>query len=146
MFAMEEMMESVDSQRPLPQSTEVTRPFWEAAARRQLIHPRCNGCERAFFPPHLACPHCRVTSWSWVESAGRGEIYSFSVVHRAPQPGFTPPYVIAVVDLDEGFELMTNIVESASAEVRIGQRVRVAWHEEGDAVLPMFVPDEEVAI
>lgn len=143
---MEEVMESVGLQRPLPQPTEVTRPFWGAAASRRLIHPRCGECARAFFPPHLACPHCRATSWSWVESAGRGEIYSFSVIHRAPQPGFDPPYVIAVVDLDEGFELMTNIVETAPAGVRIGQRVRVAWREEGDVVLPMFVPDGEVTL
>lgn len=131
--------------RPLPEPTAVTAPFWDAAARGVLIHPRCCECERAFFPPHLACPHCRATSWSWVESAGRGEIYSFSVVHRAPQPGFDPPYVIAVIDLDEGFELMTNIVDTEPTDVRIGQRVRVTWREEGDAVLPMFTRDEETA-
>lgn len=131
------------SGRPLPNPSPVTEPFWSAAAARRLLHPRCDVCTRAFFPPHLACPHCRATSWSWAQSVGRGEIYSYSVVHRAPQPGFTPPYVIAVVDLDEGFELMTNIVGTDPGAVRIGQRVRVTWHEEGDAVLPMFRPDEE---
>lgn len=139
------MVESVETLRPLPQPSEVTAPFWEAATRRQLIHPRCAECGRAFFPPHLACPHCRSMRWSWDESAGRGEIYSFSVVHRAPQPGFDPPYVIAVVDLDEGFELMTNIVQVSPAAVRIGQRVRVSWLEAGDMTLPVFAPDEEAA-
>lgn len=131
--------------RPLPAPTEWTAAFWEAAARHQLIHPRCDECARAFFPPHLACPRCRSTAWSWVESAGRGEIYSFSVVHRAPQPGFDPPYVIGVVDLDEGFDLMTNIVQTPPAAVRIGQRVRVSWLEVDDMVLPVFTPDEGVA-
>lgn len=129
--------------RPLPQPTVMTRPFWDAARQRRLVHPRCVECLRAFFPPHLCCPHCRSTSWDWEESAGRGEIYSFSVVHRAPQPGFDLPYVIAVVDLDEGFELMTNIVQTAPADVRIGQRVQVVWHEVGDTVLAVFAPDEE---
>lgn len=128
--------------RPLPEPTAVTAPFWDACARGVLMHPRCDDCERAFFPPHLACPHCRAVSWSWAESAGLGEIYSFSIVHRAPQPGFALPYVIAVVDLDEGFELMTNIVGTEPNSVRIGQRVRVAWHDEGGAVLPAFGPDE----
>lgn len=127
----------------MPRPTEVTRPFWEAAAKRRLIHPRCEECRAAFFPPHLACPHCRATHWAWAQSSGRGEIYSFSVVHRAPQPGFDPPYVIAVVDLDEGFELMTNIVDTAPADIRIGQRVRVTWHKAGDTVLPVFAPVEE---
>lgn len=129
--------------RPLPVPSPLTEPFWAAAERRELLHPRCDVCGRAFFPPHLACPHCRAAQWSWVRSAGRGEVYSFSVVHRAPQPGFATPYVIAVVDLDEGFELMTNLVDVEPDRVRIGQRVRVTWHEEQDAVLPMFRPDEE---
>lgn len=132
------------SLRPLPEPTPITAPFWEAANRRVLVHPLCGACGRAFFPPHLTCPHCREIDWTWAESAGRGQVYSLSVVHRAPQPGFVPPYVIAVVDLDEGFELMTNIVDVEPADVRIGQRVRVTWQQLGEAVLPVFAPDEEV--
>lgn len=139
------MATSTQSQRPVPRPNEVTKHFWDAAAERRLVHPRCEECRTAFFPPQLVCPHCRATKWSWVESSGRGEIYSFSVVHRAPQPGFDPPYVIAVVDMDEGFELMTNIVGMVPGDVRIGQRVRVTWHEAGGAVLPMFAPDEGAA-
>lgn len=131
------------SQRPLPQANEVTKPFWEAATSHRLLHPRCDACGRAFFPPGLVCPRCRAAQWSWSESAGLGEIYSYSVVHRAPQPGFDPPYVLGVVDLDEGFELMTNIVGVAPDEVRIGQRVQVTWREEGGMVLPMFTSHEE---
>ncbi len=137
------MTDLMEPQRPLPQPNEVTKPFWDAVAGRRLIHPRCEECRTAFFPPHLACPHCRATEWVWAESSGRGEVYSFTVVHRAPQPGFDPPYVIAVVDLDEGFEFMTNIVDQAPRDVRIGQRVRVVWQEAGGAVLPVFAPEEE---
>ena len=129
--------------RPLPQPSVLTRSFWEAAGRRVLVHPRCAGCGQSFFPPHEVCPRCREASWSWHESAGRGTLYSFSVVHRAPQPGFTTPYVIAVVDLDEGFDLMTNLVGVDPDAISIGQRVRVAWEPVGDVVLPVFEPDPE---
>lgn len=131
--------------RPLPQPSVLTQPFWDAAARHELVHPRCDDCGQAFFPPHLVCQKCRSSAWSWVESAGRGTVYSFTIVHRAPQPGFDPPYVLAVVDLDEGLELMTNLVGVDPDEVRIGQRVRVEWHSFGDVTLPMFTPDEEAS-
>lgn len=134
------MSVSLEELRPLPEPTVITAPFWGAAARRVLQFPRCDACQRAFFPPHLCCPHCRSWDWSWDVSQGHGEVYSFSVVHRAPQPGFDPPYVIAVVDLDEGFELMTNIVGIDPAEVQIGMRVAVQWHEVGTFVLPVFAP------
>lgn len=142
------MAQPMEPQRPLPEPNEVTAPFWDAAARHELIHPHCQECERAFFPPHLACPHCRATRWSWVTSAGRGTLYSFTVVHRAPQPGFEVPYVIGVVDLDEGFDLMTNIVGVAPEAVRIGARVTVDWLDVSSAdggagmVLPVFRLDE----
>ncbi len=136
-------MNTIDVSRPVPQPNEVTRPFWDAAASHRLVHPRCRSCGRTFFPPHLCCPHCRASDWAWEEGAGRGTVHSATVVHRAPQPGFAPPYVIAVVDLDEGHDLMTNVVGVDPHAVRIGQRVRVTWLEVGEHVLPVFEPDEE---
>src|SRR4051794_20615230 len=104
------MVDAVDVLRPLPEPTVITRPFWDAASRHELMHPRCSACDRAFFPPHLCCPHCHSVDWGWHPSNGTGALYSYTVVHRAPRPGFDPPYVLGVVDMDEGFELMTNIV------------------------------------
>ena len=129
--------------RPLPQPSELTRPFWDAAAGQRLLHPRCDACGRAFFPPHAVCPGCRAASWSWQESVGLGTVHSSTVVHRAPQEGFSTPYVIAVVDLGEGFELMTNIVGTDALDVTVGQRVRVAWQRVGVTVLPVFETDPE---
>lgn len=131
--------------RPLPEPTGLTRPFWDAAATGVVVHPRCDACAQAFFPPHLVCPACRSSRWSWATSAGRGSVYSFTVVHRAPRPGFDPPYVLAVVDLDEGLELMTNLVGVEPDAVSIGQRVRVEWRRFAGVTLPMFTPDEEAA-
>jgi uncharacterized protein len=131
-------------ERPLPQPTAVTSPFWEAARGHKLVHPWCARCQQAFFPPHLLCPHCRSAGWSWSQSQGRGVVYSFSVVHRAPLPGFEPPYVLAVVDLHEGFELMTNVVGVRPDRVHIGMRVEVTWLEAGDQALPVFRPVDEI--
>lgn len=126
-------------------ATTLTRPFWDAAARRQLVRPWCPTCGRSHFTPQLACPHCLSEGWTWEPSVGRGAIYSHTVVHRAPQAGFEVPYVVADVDVDEGWHLMTNVVGCPPTSVHAGQRVRVAWVETtGGTVLPMFEPDVEV--
>lgn len=132
-----------DVVRPLPEPNQITQPFWDACRQERLTYPWCEACSTAFFPPQLCCPGCLSLDWGWRESAGRGSLYSQSIVHRAPQPGFEPPYVIGVVDLDEGFELMTNIVETPRERLRIGMRVRVTWQPAGAFVLPMFVEDHQ---
>lgn len=129
--------------RPLPDATVWSQPFWDAAAEHRLVHPWCSACERAFFPPHMCCPRCRSREWIWRGSAGLGTLYSHTVVHRAPQPGFATPYVIGVVDLDEGFELMTNVVRIDPHAVAIGMRVHVEWLEVGAVALPVFAPHHE---
>ena len=97
--------------RPRPTPSELTAPFWAAARERRLVRPRCNSCGRSFFTPQVACPVCLSEDWSYVDSAGRGTVYSFTVVHRAPSPALSAPYVLAVVELiDEGWSMLTNVV------------------------------------
>ena len=72
---MEAPLSDVTPMRPLPEPGELTRPFWEGAARGALLHPRCDDCGQAFFPPHVVCQKCRSAGWSWVESAGRGTVW-----------------------------------------------------------------------
>jgi uncharacterized OB-fold protein len=128
--------------RPLPSPSELTQPFWDAAARGVLVRPVCDRCGASFFTPQVCCPSCLSEQWSWVQSAGRGAVYSATVCHRAPEPGFDVPYVLAIVDLDEGWDMLSNVVGCAPAEVAIGMRVRVAWESLGDGiVLPVFEPD-----
>ncbi len=135
-----------DPARPAPQPTELGAPFWEAARRRQLVRPVCDACGTSWFTPQLACPACLSETWSWRPSSGRGRIHAFTVVHRAPTPGFATPYVLADVDVEEGWHLLTNIVGCAPDEVRIDQAVVVAWLEvAGGAVLPVFRPAEQAA-
>ena len=121
------------------ESSEITRSFWEAAARQKLVRPVCDDCGTNFFVPQIACSKCHSEAWTYQESSGRGTVTSFSIVYRAPTSDHQPPYIVAIIDLDEGWNMMSNIVGSAHESVRIGQRVVVDFHRRADGVvLPVF--------
>jgi uncharacterized OB-fold protein len=125
----------------LPVPTPLTRPFWDAAAEGRLLLPRCRVCQRHFFRPEVACTHCFATDWQWVQASGRGTLYSHTVVHRAPAPGFEVPFVLAVVELDEGPAMFSNLVHCAPPEIRIGMALRVRFEQVAAAIhLPRFEP------
>jgi uncharacterized protein len=127
--------------RPRPTPSSLSRPFWDAARRGVLVHPRCASCARRFFTPQICCPQCLSEDWRWTESTGHGVVYSFAVCHRAPEPGFSVPYVLAIVDLEEGWSMLSNIVGCAPEEVAIGMAVDVAWERLDDEfVIPVFAP------
>lgn len=109
----------------LPEPNEFTAPFWDALRDGRLTVPECGACGRRFFVPEPLCPHCGVAGWTWASSPGAGSIYSMSVVHQAVDPAQPTPFVLAAVDLDDGWTLMTHIVGSDPGEVRIGARVVV---------------------
>lgn len=133
--------------RPRPEPSALTQPYWDAARRHTLVRPRCNGCGRSFFTPQIACPNCLSQDWDYVPSSGRGTVYSATIVHRAPYPGFESPYHVAIVDLEEGWQMMTNLVGAGDRPVAIGAAVTVDWLPLGDdIVLPVFrLSDGEVA-
>ena len=128
----------------LPVITTLTRPFWDAAAeqpRGRLLLPRCNACGQHFFRPEVACTHCFATDWQWVPASGRGTLYSYTVVHRAPAPGFVVPLVLAVVELAEGPAMLSNLVGCAEREIRIGMALEVRFEQvAADIHLPRFTP------
>lgn len=129
--------------RPLPSPNPLTAPYWQAAQQGELTLPRCTVCAKFHFYPRAACPHCGCRQLAWQPVAGRGEVYSFTVVHRAPSKGFEDlvPYVVAVVALDEGPHLMTRLVQIIPADVRIGMRVQVVFERQDDeTTLPVFKP------
>jgi len=125
---------------PLPAgASELTRPFWEAAAQSRLVRPVCDGCGANFFVPQHACPRCQSEAWTYLESPGRGVISSCTVVHRAPTREFETPYVVAVVDLDEGWFMMSNVIGCRPETVAIGQPVAVDFLRRTDGVVvPVF--------
>ena len=116
-------------ERPLPTPSELTAPFWAAAREHRLVRPVCDDCTRSFFTPQLICPHCLGEKWSYQTSTGRGSIYSSTIVHRPPSPALPAPYELAIVDIDEGWQVLTNIVTTEGTPTPIGTRVEVAWVE-----------------
>jgi uncharacterized OB-fold protein len=108
-----------------------------------LVRPVCSACGRSFFTPQLACPNCLSVEWTYEPSAGHGVVYSATVVYRAPYPGLKTPYQVAIVDLDEGWSMLTNIVESPDAPAPIGTEVEVVWIDaDAELTLPAFRPVE----
>lgn len=134
----------MSSLRPLPSPNPLTAPYWQAAHQGELKLPRCDACAKFHFYPRAACPHCGSAQIAWQVVRGKGEVYSFTVVHRAPSKGFESlvPYTVAVVALDEGPHLMTRLTQVAPDAVRIGLRVRVAFEKQDDeTTLPVFHPE-----
>ena len=130
-----------DVVRPTP--SPLTRPFWEAASRHELVRPWCHSCQQSFFTPQVVCPTCGSEQWSYEPSVGTGRVASYTVVHRPPSPAFEAPYVLADVDVDDGWHLLSNIEGCPPDAVTIGMRVRVAWRDLGEgATLPVFRPEE----
>jgi uncharacterized OB-fold protein len=127
--------------RPLPLVDADSEPFWAAAAEHSLRIPRCRSCDRHIFYPRALCPHCHSDDLEWTEVSGLGTIYSFTVARRPAGPAFADavPYVVILVDLDEGARMMSNLVTDDVETVRIGQRVRVEFEDAGEGVaLPVF--------
>ena len=130
--------------KPLPKPLPETKPFWEGCKRHELMLPRCRDCGRFHFYPRALCPWCWSTNLEWVKSKGRGKLYSYVINHR-PAPGFEGdgPYVIAMVELDEGVRLMTNIVgvDPIPDKLPIDMPVEVKFEDVSpDVSLPKFIP------
>jgi len=125
---------------PTPES----RPFWAAARRHELVLPKCRACGTLFYYPRAACPSCLSSDLDWQRVSGRGRLNTFTVVHRGlPNFALGTPYVIAMVDLDEGPRLMTNLidVDPDPAKLAIGMALEVVFRDLSDDVaLPLFRP------
>jgi len=108
---------------------------------RRAVGPECQDCKKRFFVPEIVCPSCWSSNWEWVRSPGVGEVYSYTVVERAASAGFEVPYVLAAVDLDDGWTMMTNVVGCDPHGVRIGMRVAVRFEQRpGTGTVPAFAP------
>jgi uncharacterized OB-fold protein len=126
---------------PLPVPSVETQPFWDAVQERRLIMPRCETCGAVTFPPSVACPRCGGDTFAWAEMSGRGKVFSFVVYHRVYHPAFTDkvPYVLALIELEEGPRLVSNVVNMPIAEVCCEMPVQVVYEEVRDGFLiPKF--------
>jgi uncharacterized protein len=126
---------------PRPNPNGDSLPYWNAARQHRLVLRECKTCGRKHFMPRHLCPHCWSDNLEWVQSEGGGTVHTFSIVHRAPSPMFAAnlPYVIAMIDLDDGPRMFANVVGADALEVAIGDRVKLTFEERGSGTtLPQF--------
>ena len=129
------------SVRPVAPADAVTAPWWDATRERRLLVQRCRSCGRHQHYPRDVCTSCGALDPEFVEASGRGAVYSFTIVNRAPAPAFEPPYVVALVRLEEGPVLLSNVVGCPPDDVRCDMTVAVVWEDLDDGRrLPMFTP------
>jgi uncharacterized OB-fold protein len=123
------MSAGTEYRKPLPEPSAVSAPFWEGLSTGELRLQRCDQCEAYVFYPRTVCPHCLSDRLSWARASGRGRVYSYTIVRRAMNPAFGEdvPYVFAIVELDEGPRVTTNIVNCKSDEVRVDMPVKAAY-------------------
>lgn len=124
----------------LPEVDAFSRTYWEAAAEGRLLVRRCGACGRAHHYPREFCPYCWSEDVRWERASGRATLYTWSVVHRNDLPPFgeRTPYVAAVVDLDEGPRMMTEVVDCDGGGLRVGMGLEVDFREAGEFRVPVF--------
>jgi uncharacterized OB-fold protein len=137
-------MPAPEPKRFVPTPTPETKMFWQGTKVGELRLQRCDACTHVYFPPRPFCPKCAARTVSWFKASGHGSLYSY-VIHHRPAPGFTAPYSIAVVTLDEGPRMMTNIIgcPQAPEALQLDMRVEVVFTQLSDEIfLPQFRPVE----
>lgn len=130
---------------PLPVPDPVTRPFWESVRAHAMRLQRCGGCARFIFYPRVVCPGCLGSDLVWTPVSGRGVVHAFTIPHRHPHPGFgaRAPYVVALIELEEGARMLSTLVgvEPTPAAVRVGLPVEVVYDDvTAETTLPRFRP------
>jgi len=134
------------SKKPRPRPTPETRHFWDGTLVGELRLQRCDDCSNVYFPPRPFCPRCACRSVTVFAASGRATLHSYVINQRAiPDSGFEAPYSIAVVQLDEGPRLMTNIVDSPQTPeaLVLDMPVEVTFERISDDVaLPLFRPSD----
>lgn len=132
--------------KPIPEPDEQSQPFFAGGATGQLMITRCRACQAYLSPEVRVCTKCLGEELEWAPSSGRATLHTFGVMHQRYHPGFEPeiPYNIAVVELEEGPRMSTNIVGCRNEELRVGMPLAVTFDQVADGVfLPKFRPAGE---
>lgn len=127
---------------PIPEVTPVNREFWEGTAAEELRLRQCNQCGYLFRFVTTWCPACWSANIGWIRASGFGVVYATTVVHMAPYESVEErvPYVLALIELQEGPVMMANIVDVPNENVDVGMEVEVTFEQRGDINLPQFRP------
>ena len=126
-----------EGQRPRPSMNDDSRFFWEGLSNGELLIQRCASCGVLRHPPRAMCSACNALEWDTVTSAGTGTLYSYTVHHYPPMPGFEMPYVVGLIELDEGVRLLANVVGDAPPVIGMKVRARIVPVDD-ELSLPMF--------
>jgi len=130
-----------DYGKPLPHPSVESRPFWDGCKRHELLIQRCKKCGTLLHYPRVICPKDASGEFDWVRSTGKGRVHSYTICYRAFHPGFAGdlPYVAAIVELDEGVRMMSNVIGVQPAQVHIGIPVQVVFEDvTAEITLPKF--------
>ena len=136
-------MAGANAKKPIPRIDAESKGYWEACRRHELYIQKCTSCGQLRFYPRALCPQCLSPDLEWILCSGRGEVYTFTVTHQNHAPGFREslPYVLAYVQLEEGVQILTNVVDCSPDDVEIGMPVEVTFEDVSDEVaIPRFRP------
>ena len=136
-------MEQAETTMPAPERDALNAPYWDSLAQGALSFQRCSACGHAWLPARSECPACLADQWRWEMAAGGAKLISWVVYHVAFHPAFAKrlPYNVAVVELDEGPRLISNVVAVEDAEtLKIDQRLRLVIEDESGTAVPRFAP------
>jgi len=124
---------------PLPDETPLSRPYWDSLRQGRLTFQRCRKCGHAWLPPRAECPECLAAEWDWADASGKGRVISWVVYHHAYHEAFHDrlPYNVALVELDEGPRLITNIV-NPQAGIAAEKSVTLKIEDEHGVALARF--------
>lgn len=130
---------------PLPDLGGLSRPFWDSLKQGILTFQRCSSCGYAWLPARSECPLCLGDAWQREPSKGDATLVSWVVYHEAYHPAFAQrlPYTVAVIQLEEGPRMISNIVGADPRQLRIDQSLRLEVQHEGDLAVPRFTPARE---
>ena len=129
--------------KPVPVVASWSRPYWAAAKEGRLTIQQCTSCNKHVFYPRMVCPHCAADSLVWVEASGKGTVYSYTVVEANAPSAFLAdmPFVIAVIRLEEGVQMLSNVIGCAPHTVKCDMPVQVTFEKlDGEFTLPKFKP------
>ena len=132
-----------DHAKPLPRLNADTKTFWEGCRSQRLTFQKCGDCGHVRWPAAILCPQCHSRNTQWIVSSGRGKVYSFIVYHKTFHPAFERelPYVVAIVEMEEGPHLLSNIVGCSPGEVTCEMPVTVTFEDRGKGFhVPLFRP------
>lgn len=130
-------------QKPLPHIDEVSRPYWDAAKRHELLLQKCEECGHYRYPQGETCPACLSDRLEWVKVSGRGSVYTWTVFHQVYHPAFKEdvPYAVVAVELEEGPRIITNLVDCKIGDIKVGMPVEVVFDDVTEEItLPKFRP------